>query len=71
VVLFVVDVLIVLLVIYGFSHGSRQWWNALQILVWAGITAQFGWLLPRQVDKWREQETPAADASIKERSDRE
>ena len=31
--------------------------------VWAGITAQFGWSLPRQVDEWREQEAVAGNAS--------
>ena len=67
VVLIVVDVLMVLLVIYGFSQGSWHWWNALQIVVWAGITAQFGWLLPHQVDKWREQETLAANTSARKR----
>jgi hypothetical protein len=71
VVLLILDLAIVLTLVYMFGQGYRQWWNVLQILVWASITAQFGWFLPRQVDKWREQERLTTATPAEERSESE
>lgn len=51
IVLFAVDAALVANVVWGIFTGGVPWYIYLQLVVWAGLTAQYGWHLPRIVDR--------------------
>lgn len=53
VVLVVVDVVVLVLAITGLDSSGRHWTAFVVLLAWLGITVNFGWVVPKQVDDWR------------------
>ena len=57
-VLFAIDaVLVGSILVTIITLGEARWWWFLLLAIWASQTYQFGWAIPNQVDRWREQES--------------
>jgi hypothetical protein len=57
-VLFAIDAALVGIVLVAIiTLGEARWWWFLLLVIWASQTYQFGWAIPHQVDRWREQES--------------
>ena len=57
VALIVIDVVLLVLAITGLHSSGRHWTAFLTFFSWLVLTASFGWIMPRQVDAWRQRES--------------
>jgi hypothetical protein len=55
-VLALIDLTIVVLVVSDVLDGGARWHVYAVVVAWGLLTLQFGWLMPRDVDRW-----PAAE----------
>lgn len=53
VVVLIVDAVLLAVLVGGLFTGENRWYQYLQLPVWACLTANFGWLMPKSVDDWR------------------
>lgn len=58
-VFLVVGAALVAILATGVTSGDNRWYNYLQLPIWAWVTVNFGWLLPKSVDAWRRRQDQA------------
>lgn len=56
------DATLVAVLVAGLFSGDNHWYNYLQLVSWAWVTASFGWLMPKSVDEWRSGELGSSDS---------